>query len=217
MSFGPPRDLLLTSSEHPSTLSNLEKPKFSSYKFNLPCGSLLQMKPPINSFWSHELLASANTEKSLHIILKFTMNVEEKSYDDDMSNFFISSSSSSSSDSVSDCSTISPETAKVIRRQSHWKWQADDWSTVLSSSRQCTPRTPRTSDETENTRKMSLDRAQSRPLQIQSSSTSSRSSKVEHGFSIRHQLSHKSQPYTNGTNESCSQTKNDDSVDSMPA
>lgn len=205
---------MLTSSEHPSSLSNLKKPKFSIYKFNLPCGSLLQMKPPINSFWSHELLASANTEKSLHILLKFTMNVEEKSYDDDMTNFFIKSSSSNdSSDSVSVCSTISPETAKVIRRQTLWKWQTDDWSTVLSTSCQCTPRT---SEQTETTMKMSLDRAQSGPVQMQSSLTSSlSSSQVEHGFSIREQLSHKSQLYTNGTEGSSSQGKND-SVNSMP-
>jgi len=47
MSFGDPSDLLLR--YIPNTLSNEEKPKFSIYKFNLPSGSLIQMKPPINN------------------------------------------------------------------------------------------------------------------------------------------------------------------------
>jgi len=125
MSFGPLRELLFTASEHPNKLSNLKKPKFSFYKFNLPSGSLLQMKPPINSFWSHELLVGrANMEKSLHILLKFSMTVEEKSSDDFA--HFLNESSSSNARSLSVCSTISPETAKAIRLLSQLGSQDDE-------------------------------------------------------------------------------------------
>jgi len=172
MSFGPPRDLLLTASEHPNTLSNIKKPKFLMYKFSLPSGSLLQIKPPINRFWNHELRATANTDISLHISLKFIMNVEEKSFHDVLDNFF-NNSSSSNAGSVSECSTISPETAKVARRRRQWGSHDDDWSTVLITPRKCT--TPGTSEKTEITRQMSFDRAQSGPLKIQSSADSSRS------------------------------------------
>jgi len=170
------------------------------------------MKPPINSFWSHELLASANTEKNLHILLKFTMNPKEKSFDDDLTNFFIESySSNHGSYSVFECSTISPETAKVKRRRAQCDWQGDDLSAEFSTP-QCTLETkyiPETSKQTEITRQMSLDRAPSGPVQIQSSATSSRSSsQVEHGFSIREQLSHKSQLYTKEAKRS-SPTKKD--------
>jgi len=215
ISFGASQDLSLTSSDQPGTFSTWEKPKFSIYKFKLPSGSLLEMKPPINSYWSHELLASGNTEKSLHILLKFSLNVEEKSFDDDLTNCFIKSySSNDPSSSVSECSTISPETEKVIRRQPKPDWYCDNLSKVTSSP-QCTLKTkctPKTSKQTEIKRQMSLDRFQSGPVQIQSSPTSSRSfSQVEHGFSIREQLSHKSHLYTKGAERSSHATN--DSMD----
>jgi len=59
-----------------------------------------------------------DTEKSLHILLRFMMNVEEKSYDGDFSNLF---SENSTSGRISYCSNISPETEKVKRLQSQWE------------------------------------------------------------------------------------------------
>jgi len=63
------------------------------------------MKPPTNSFWSHELPWSADTLEGLLILLKFMINVEEKFLNE-------SSTSTSKSDRLS-CSTISPETEKL--------------------------------------------------------------------------------------------------------
>jgi len=123
MSFGASRDLLFrwNNSERSKILSNLLRPNFSIYKLNLPSGSLLQMKPPINSVWSCEVTASENTEKSLHVLLRFMMNVEEDS-NDDSTNFFVETSGSSGSAKLSLCSTISPETAKAIeRRLEQWE------------------------------------------------------------------------------------------------
>jgi len=125
MSVGAPRDVLLKhhSFEEVSTSSNIEKPKFSIYKFNFPSGSLIQMKPPTTTFWSPELSHSDDTEKGLHFLLRFMMNVEEDSCDGDF-NYFCSenSTSKSKSEKVSHCSTISPETQKVKKLQSH-EWE----------------------------------------------------------------------------------------------
>jgi len=124
MSVGAPRGLLLKhhSFEQSNTPSNIEKPKFSVYKFNFPSGSLIQMKPPTTISWSPELLESDDTEKGLHILLRFAMNLGENSLDSDF-NYFCSDNSTSKgkSDKVSHCSTISPETKKVKKLQSQWE------------------------------------------------------------------------------------------------
>jgi len=123
MSFGAPRDILLKhrSLEQLNTQSNIEKPKFSIYKFNFPSGSLIQMKPLTTSFWIPELSESDDTQKGLHFLLRFMMS-DENSGDGDL-HYFSSqkSTSKSKSDKVSYCSTISPETEKVKRLQSQYE------------------------------------------------------------------------------------------------
>jgi len=117
MSFGASRDLFLRHNYSVSlNTHNLVKPKFSTYKLNFSSGSLIQIKPQINSFWSHQLPASAETGKGLHIMLRFLTHIEEKSYDGEVSQFFSDTSTSKSkSGGASYCSTISPETEKVKR------------------------------------------------------------------------------------------------------
>jgi len=79
------------------------------------------MKPPIISVWGSQVTPSVNTEKSLHILLRFLMNLEDDSNFEDSSNFFETSGSSGSA-KISLCSTISPETAKAKERRSQ-QWE----------------------------------------------------------------------------------------------
>jgi len=126
MSFGAPRDILLKhrSFEQLNTPSNIEKPKFSIYKFNFPSGSLIQMKPLTTSFWIPELSKSDDTQKGLHFLLRFMMSDENSGDGGDGDLHYFSSQKSTSksrSDKVSYCSTISPETEKVKRLQSQYE------------------------------------------------------------------------------------------------
>jgi len=122
MSFGAPRELLLKhrSFEQLNMPSNIEKPKFSIYKFNLPSGSLIQMKPLTTSFWCPELSESDGTQNGLYFLLRFLMNAEENSSDYDF-HCFSSANSTSKSKSSKISSTISPDTEKVKRLQSQWE------------------------------------------------------------------------------------------------
>jgi len=149
---------------------------------------------------------SKDAENGLHILLRFMMNVEGKSYSD-FSHF---SSENRTSSSRSYCSTISPETQKVKRLQSQWDLQDDDWSSVFLPPSQCTS----AKSNEKFTRKMSLDRAQSHPVITQSSTTSSQSiSEAEYEISSTEQLLHIHQPCTIGTEEIS--TPVGDSVNSM--
>jgi len=210
MSVGAPRDLLLKhhSFEQSNTPSNIEKPKFSVYKFNFPSGSLIQMKPPTTCFWSPELLESDDTEKGLHFLLRFVMTVEENSCDDDF-NYFCSdnSTSKSKSDKVSHCSTISPDTEKVKRLQSQSDVETDDGSTVL-----CTPRQYASVRRSEIfNREMSLDRPLSHPVIAQSSATSMLPLRLaELGNLPKEQLLDTSPLCANGLTESSTQTDDSD-------
>jgi len=208
MSVGAPRDLLLKhhSFEQSNTPSNIEKPKFSVYKFNFPSGSLIQMKPPTTCFWSPELLESDDTEKGLHFLLRFMMTVEENSCDDDF-NYFCSdnSTSKSKSDNLSHCSTISPVTEKVKRLKSQSDLETDDGSSVLY-----TPCASVRSFEIIK-RETSLDLSLSCPILAQSSATSILPMRqAELGNLIKKQLLDISQLCANGLTESSTQTGDND-------
>jgi len=73
MSFGTPRDFLFRhhTLQHPNEPAKTKKPKFGLYKVTLPSGSLIQMKPPTNSFWFHELPAKATAGKNPRVSLTF--------------------------------------------------------------------------------------------------------------------------------------------------
>jgi len=168
------------------------------------------MKRPTNCFWSRELAESSDTEKGLHILLRFMINVEEKSYDGDFSySFTENSKSTSKSNQVSQCSTISPETEKVKRLQSQLKEEDDDWSSTL-----CIPlQSASVRSSVIIRREMPLDCAQSYPILSQSSATSITSfSQTVQGIS--EQLLHKSQHCANGPKKSSTLTC--DSGESYP-
>jgi len=200
MSFGAPRDLLISyhSPKIGNTLSNFDTPKFSSYKLNFQSGSLVQMKPPTKEIWDYKVEASVSTQSyvsNFHILVRFMINGELTINDDHEVNFSDEYPSSSTS-GTSLCSTISPETSKFKKLRSHWDYQDDNLST---------------------SRRMRLERAQSGPVIIQSSATSSRSfSQAEHGLSIREQLQliHINQS-THGSEETSGEGS--ESVYSLPA
>jgi len=210
MTVGAPRDLLLKhySFEQSNTPSNIEKPKFSVYKFNFPSGSLIQMKPPTTFFWSPELLKSDDTEKGLYFLLRFMMTVEENSCDNEF-NYFCSdnSTSKSKSDNLSHCSTISPVTEKVKRLKSQSDLVTDDGSSVLYTPRQCA--SVRSSEIIK--REMTLDLSLSYPILAQSSATSIRPMRqAELGNLIKEQLLDISQLCANRLTESSTQTGDSD-------
>merc|ERR1712060_499723 len=133
MSFGTPRDFLFRhhTLQHPNKPAT-KKPKFGLYKVTLPSGSLIQMKPPTNSFWFHELPAKATAGKNPRVSLTFRMMkkrradfVEEKRNEDYITNFLERQPKSAGrhTDQSGRNPTWLPSKPEALRVQSPWQQQ----------------------------------------------------------------------------------------------
>lgn len=135
MSFGTPRDFLFRhhTLQHPNKQAKTKKPKFGLYKVTLPSGSLIEMKPPTNNFWFHELPAKGTAGKNPRVSLTFRMMkmrgkdfVVEKRNQDYISNFLKQDARSESvmvKETGSSIPTTSPQVAQARRSQSPWMQQ----------------------------------------------------------------------------------------------